>query len=123
PAATANNKTAGVRFDVSTAGWQKINIRWDQRPSGTASRYVRLQYTTNGSVYTDFPTPVSVAAVAFESKTNDLTGLAGVDNNLHFGFRLVAEFENTAINSANTNYVGATGGYAGSGTLRFDMVT
>ena len=123
PAANANNKSAGVRFDVSTVGWQKINVRWDQRPSATGSRYVRLQYTTNGSDYTDYPTGVSVATVGFESKTNDLSAYPGVNNNLHFGFRLVAEFENTAINSANTNYVGSTGGYAGSGTLRFDMVT
>ena len=123
PAANANNKSAGVRFDVSTAGWQKVNVRWDQRPSGTASRYVRLQYTTNGSDYTDFPSGVSVATVGFESKTNDLSAFSNVNNNLHFGFRLVAEFESTAINSANTNYVGATGTYASSGSLRFDMVT
>jgi endonuclease/exonuclease/phosphatase family metal-dependent hydrolase len=123
PALSANNKTAGVRFAISTAGWQKINVRWDQRPSGTGSRYVRLQYTTNGSVYVDFPTSVSVASTSFESKTNDLTGFSGVDDNLNFGFRLVTEFESSAINSANSNYVGATSGYAGSGTLRYDMVT
>jgi len=123
PAVNANNKSAGVRFNVSTLGWQKVNIRWDQRPSGTASKYVRLQYTTNGTSFIDFPSAVSVAVVGFQGKTNDLTGLPGVDNNPSFGFRLVAEFEGSAINSANSNYVGATSGYAGSGTLRFDMVT
>src|SRR5207237_10382293 len=95
PAASANNKSAGVRFDVSTLGWQNLSVRWDQRATSTGSKYVRLQYTTNGTTFTDFPTGVSVAGTTFESKTNDLSSFPAVNNNPSFGFRLVAEFEST----------------------------
>jgi hypothetical protein len=46
-----------------------------------------------------------------------------VDNNPNFAFRLVTEFESSAINTANSNYVGVTSTYATSGTFRFDMVS
>jgi hypothetical protein len=46
-----------------------------------------------------------------------------VNNNSNFAFRIVAELENTAANTANTNYVGAAGTYGISGTVRFDMMT
>src|SRR5439155_12759601 len=41
-----------------------------------------------------------------------------------FVFRIVAEFESSAIGTTNTNYVTATGvGYTTAGTVRFDMMT
>lgn len=124
PAATANNKTAGVQFNVSTASKQNIVVSWDERMSNTGSKYMRLQYTTNGMTFFDFPTGTSVsAATVFESKTNNLSGFTGVNNNPNFAFRIVAEFESTAANTANANYVGAGGTYGTSGTVRFDMVT
>ena len=43
-----NNKTSGVQFNVSTLGYERIVITWDHRNSPTSSRYVRLQYSTNG---------------------------------------------------------------------------
>jgi hypothetical protein len=48
-----------------------------------------------------------------------------VNNNSNFIFRIVGEFESTAIGSANGNYVAAQPGstYATSGTTRFDMVS
>jgi endonuclease/exonuclease/phosphatase family metal-dependent hydrolase len=117
------NKTAGVRFDTSTAGYQAISVRWDQRASSTGSKYARLQYTTNGMDYIDFPTGVSVAGTSFEAKTNNLAAFPTVNNNVHFGFRIVTEFESSALNNINSNYVGASSSYSGGGTLRFDMVT
>jgi endonuclease/exonuclease/phosphatase family metal-dependent hydrolase len=124
PAATANNKTAGVQFNVSTVGKQNIVVTWDERVSNTGSKYVRLQYTTNGTTFTDFPTATAInAATLFESKTNNLSGFVGVNNNPNFAFRIVAEFESSAANTGNSNYVGAAGTYGTSGTIRFDMVT
>lgn len=126
PAATSGNKTAGVRFDVSTVSRQNLVVRWDQRVSNTGSKYSRLQYTTNGSTFLDFPTAVAViTATAFEAHTNNLSTLPGVNNNPLFGFRIVNEFENTATGTGANAYVAALGtsGYAGSGTTRFDMVT
>jgi len=123
PAVSAANKTAGAQFTVSTAGRENIVIRWDQRDSNTGSKYVRLQYTTNGSTYLDYPTATSVSSANFESKTNSLAGFAGVDNNPNFGFRIVAEFQSSAINSGTVGYVGANGTYGTGGTIRFDMLT
>lgn len=124
PAATANNKTAGVQFNVSTAGKENIAVSWDERVSNTGSKYMRLQYTTNGTAFLDFPTATVInTAATFESKTNNLSGFVGVNNNPNFAFRIVAEFESTAANTSNANYVGAAGTYGTAGTVRFDMVT
>jgi hypothetical protein len=124
PAATANNKTAGLQFNVSTVGKQNMVVSWDERVSNTGSKYVRLQYTTNGTTFFDFPTATAIsAATVFESKTNNLSGFVAVNNNPNFAFRIVAEFESSAANTSNSNYVGAAGTYGTSGTVRFDMVT
>jgi endonuclease/exonuclease/phosphatase family metal-dependent hydrolase len=127
PAANANNKTAGVQFNVSTAARQNIVITWSQRASNTGTKYARLQYSTNGTTFMDFPTAVSLSTgTVFEAKTNNLAAFPGVNNNSSFAFRIVAEFENTAAGTLNTNYVAANTGspYAGAtGTFRFDMVT
>ncbi len=123
PAQGTGNKTAGVRFDVSTAGHRNIQIRWDQRESGTGSKYVRLQYSTNGVYFFDFPVPTSVVSTSFEPKTNALAGILGVDDNPNFAFRIVSEFESTAVGTSNPNYVGATSSYGTAGTIRFDMVS
>jgi hypothetical protein len=63
------------------------------------------------------------AGSTFEAKTNNLGGIGGVNDNPNFGFRIVAEFESTAITNANAQYVGAAGSYAPGGTVRFDMIT
>jgi endonuclease/exonuclease/phosphatase family metal-dependent hydrolase len=123
PAQGTGNKTAGVQFSVSTVGRQNIVIRWDQRDSSTGSKYTRLQYRTNATTFIDFPTPNTVSSIAFESQTNSLAGIPGVNNNSNFAFRIVAEFESSAIGTVNSNYVGATGTYGPGGTVRFDMVT
>jgi len=124
PAATMNNKTAGLQFNVNTVGKQNIIVSWDERVSNTGSKYVRLQYTTNGTTFIDFPTTTAInGATTFESKTNNLSGFFGANNNPNFAFRIVAEFESSAANTSNSNYVGAAGTYGTSGTVRFDMVT
>jgi hypothetical protein len=74
----------------------------------------------------DYPTTTVVNTPAvFESKTNSLAGIPGVENNPNFAFKIVTEFESTAINSPNSNYVAANPGstYSTTGTLRYDMVT
>lgn len=126
PATTAANKTAGIQVAVSTVGRQNIAISWDERVSNTGSKYVRLQYSTNGTTFVDYPTstPINVAAT-FESKSNSLAGVAGVGNNPNFVFRIVSEWESTAIGSANNSYVAANTGntYSTTGTVRYDMLT
>jgi endonuclease/exonuclease/phosphatase family metal-dependent hydrolase len=121
PSVSANNKTAGVQFNVSTANRQNIVITWASQASSSGSKYGRLQYTTNGTTFNDFPTCVT-NPTAFTTKTNSLIGIPGVNNNSNFAFRLVSEYEATATGAGASNYV-ASGSYAGTGTIRFDMVT
>ena len=123
PASTSNNKTAGVKFTVSTIGKQGIAVSWSSQASTTASKYARLQYTTNGTDFTDFTSPATNASGSFTTRTNSLISIPGVNNNANFAFRIVTEFESTAIGSTNASYVGAGGTYGTGGNLRYDMVT
>lgn len=129
PAKETANKTAGVQFNVSTVGYSNIVVRWDHRVTSTASKYFRLQYTTNGSAYYDFPTPIIMQAAPtlstyYEAQTNALSNIVGVNNNPNFGFRIVSEFEQSAIGSGVNDYVSISNNYSPSfGNVRFDYVT
>ncbi len=123
-----SNKQAGVQFSVSTVGFKNLTVSFDQRASSTASKYTRLQFTTNGVDYTDYPTSTAFfGASAWESRSYSLVGFPGVVNNPDFAFRVVSEFEATATLGAvdNSNYVGIAGttaSYGTSGTLSYDLV-
>jgi hypothetical protein len=122
PAPGTGNKTGGVQFNVSTRGYRNLGISWDERLSNSGSKYVRLQYSTDGINFIDGP--VVVGATSFQSKSNSLAGIPGVDDNPNFAIRVVAEFESTAITNANANYATAsTSMYGSGGTARFDMMT
>ena len=125
PAVNLANKSAGVRFDVSTVGYQGISVSYSQRNSNTASRYTRFQYSTNGGV-----TFLDLAAAAtlnanFTNRTVDLSALPGVADNPLFAFRLVAEWEYTATMSGLSGYIATADGstYGVGGTIRIDMVS
>ena len=125
PRQGTENKQEGIQFNVSTSGKRNIVIAWVQRVSPTASRYSRLQYSTNGADFSDFASPVVLGdADTFEFQTINLVEIAGVNDNANFAYRIVTEFEATAIGTANNNYVTAsTSDYSTVGRLRFDMVT
>jgi hypothetical protein len=123
PLATSN-KTSGVQFNVSTLGYQDVLLVWEQKHSPTASKYTRLQYTADGSSFVDADlitmTSISGDWVFY---TSNLSALPGVNNNPNFAFRIVSEWEATAIGSNNSNYVGTASSYSTSGTVRFDLMT
>jgi len=127
PSSTANNKSAGVQFAVNTGGFKDLIVRWDERQSNTSSRYKRFQYSLDGVNFVDHLVITNFGGGIWVSHTNDLSAITGVNNNPNFAFRLVTEFEDTAIGTANANYVSASAGtqaaYDGSaGTIRYDMV-
>ena len=119
-----SNKTAGAQFNVSTLGYQNLLLVWEQRHSDTASKYTRLQYSTDGVNFTDGDlitmTSTNNGWVFYVS---DLSTVAGVNNNPNFAFRIVAEWESTAIGTANANYVGSVSSYSTGGTVRFDLMS
>jgi hypothetical protein len=118
PAATAANKTAGVRFKVSTAGFENVIVSFDQRLSNTAANLSAIQYTTDGINYTGLPEQL-LSATTGETWLSFSSGILGAaaNDNANFGFQILAAFNTTAyvpVNSAS---------YGTSGTRRFDMVT
>ena len=122
--ATVSNKQTGVQFNVSTVGAKNIMVSFDARGTATASKYQRLQYTTNGTDFIDYPASQFITGTTYNSYLYNLTGFPGVANNPNFGIRIVAEFESTALynNTNDANYVGVSSGYGSSGTLSYDIV-
>jgi hypothetical protein len=125
PAVASTNKTDGVKFDVNTLGFENISISWYQRNSASASRYSRLQYTIDGTTFVDADVSAIYVDSVFTNKTVDLSSVPGVKDNARFGFRIVAEWENTASGSGTNAYVATKPGsnYSTAGTVRFEMVT
>ena len=130
---TGTNKQNGVQFNVSTVGAKNITIDYDSRVSATASEYERLQYTTNGTTWIDYPTSSTFAGVSssYEPFSYNLTGFPGVADNPNFGIRIVTEYQSTAtygvgttntwVGTANSYTSGAVGNSA-AGTVTYDLV-
>jgi hypothetical protein len=126
PASGAGNRTAGVQFSVSTVGFEDIIFNFDQRLSNTANNTWRVQYSTDGTSFTDStlftftPAETGTGDVWYNTRTVDLSAISGLDNNPNATFRIVSEFDPGA-----GNYLAArsTSTYTTSGTSRFDMVT
>ncbi|MFQ3587263.1 MAG: PEP-CTERM sorting domain-containing protein [Fimbriimonadaceae bacterium] len=123
----------GVQFLVSTAGFNGINnlgfknivLTFDLRHSNTSSRFVEVQYTLDGVNFTTAGLTGNVFAATagdtwFNNRTVDFSGIAGANNNANFGVRVVTIFapDTSAYAASNPN-----SNYAGTGTLRYDMVT
>jgi hypothetical protein len=126
PTQGTSNKQYGVQFNVSTLGYKNVLVTWEQNNSTTASEYARLQYTTNGTDWVDGEAINMSVATAFEFMSSDLSAIPGVSDNPNFAFRLVAEWESTAIGTGNANYDGTTGTYEGGdsgGSIQYDLVT
>jgi hypothetical protein len=118
----------GASFAVSTVGYQSIVVTWDHRHSNTSSKYVRFEYSIDGSSFSSAGLANGGIFSAelggdtwYNNRSVDLTGIAGVANNASFAFRVVAIFDPSLGNAfaASTS----TSTYAGTGTWRFDMVT
>jgi hypothetical protein len=123
PQGTAN-KTAGAQFNVSTVGYTNIFITWQERHSSTASRYVRFQYSLNGTDFVDGNSYLVPADSVFVQFTANLSEVAGAADNPNFAFRIVSEWGSTATGSGADVYLPTYSGtsYSSAGTIRFDMV-
>jgi hypothetical protein len=123
PAQGTSNRTAGVQFKVSTVGYQDLLVAWEQKHSATASRYARLQYTTDGSSFVDGDLITMTATNGdWVFYVSNLAAAPGVNNNPNFAIRIVAEWEATATGNNNSNYVGSASTYSTGGTIRFDLL-
>jgi endonuclease/exonuclease/phosphatase family metal-dependent hydrolase len=118
------NKTRGAQFAVSTAGYKNIIVSWSSESPSTGSKYGRLQYSTNGLDFADFPVAF-INGTSFTVNTNSLIAMPGVNDNPNFTFRLLSEFESTAAGTANAGYDAGdpAKSYGTAGSMRYDMVT
>lgn len=122
PPQGTGNKTAGVRFNVSTAGYENIVVSFDIRHKYRSPRHARVQYTVDGVNWVD--SLVFEADNPFEAdhwyngRMVDFSGVPGVADNPLFGFRVVAEFGPSGLYEASKT--GAT--FRQRDLFRFDMV-
>lgn len=108
------------QFEVSTVGFDNISVSWDQVGSSTGPANFTLQYSTDGSTFTDF-TAYSVnlstwnttVIPAADVYTFDLSSITALNNDSSVFFRLTM---------ANTTSIGG-GTVAGTGTSRVDNFT
>jgi hypothetical protein len=133
----ASNESSGVQFNASTVGYQNILFTWDQRWSNTATNTVRVQYTLDGTTWTNFTMTSANTTFCNGSIDNgrfqnngvgdqyrrisvNFTAITGANNNANFGVRiLAANYQSTTEfrQTSNPTLI-ATGG-----TWRFDNIS
>ena len=133
----ATNESSGVQYNASTVGHSNIVFTWDQRSSNTAVNTVRLQYTLDGTTWTNFTMTVnnttfclgelndgrfqnSTAGDSYRRISVNLSSITGANNNANFGVRILAAHYQ-ASGAFRTTAVPAT--VATGGTMRFDNVS
>ena len=131
PAQGQDSGLAGIVVSVPTTGYQNIVVKFDVRWSNTASKFLAVEYTTDGGVswtrarvlearrgdrwHSDAADNGGYGALV----ELDLSGDANVNNNAQFAFRVVTIFD------PDTNqYTAAQFGsnYTTRGTLRYDLI-
>jgi hypothetical protein len=134
---SAPNYTQGAQFDVSTAGYDDINLSFDWYSTTQGVANLQVMYTTDGTDFTPFgsdfiatPNDFYGGAANEPELTVNFTGVPGVDNNPLFAVQLVSvQPVPTDANYASTNgdgdYAAAAGGNYNnsSGNWRFDNIT
>jgi hypothetical protein len=133
PTQGQNNLTAGIVFNTPTTGYMNITVQFDVRWSNTASKYLRFQYTYDGTNWLNGAQLVAPGGDTWWSSQNinnpngntryyvSFFGDTQADNNPNFAFRILAEFA-----PGENNYHGArdgnADGYRTVGTVRYDLV-
>ena len=123
----------GAEFDASTAGYSNIVFQYDWYSTNQGVRDLQAQYTVDGTNWTNVG-PVQIASPS--AYNNQITinfpalGITSVNNNPHFGVRLVSAYDPTYNGPGAPTYTAATLAANGSpvvinnnsGNWRFDEV-
>jgi hypothetical protein len=146
PSQGEDSGEAGVEFEISTVGYENIQLEFQHRSSGTGSRYAEVQYSTDGGsnwLVLDNNNGGLSPNDVFYGFTFDFSSCVACNDNPDFVVRIVSIFApcdfvqnatltynaNEAYMRSNTNAqcqphsTGNTGNYNGGGTWRFDDVT
>jgi len=123
----AESGLRGVQFNTSTAqgvGYNNIKVEFDIRSSNTSSRFMKFEYTVDGTNYSsaNLANNGVFELLGGDTWVNnimfDLSSVTAANNNASFAFKIVAVVGPTGGFDASN----PTSTYAGSGTKRFDMV-
>jgi hypothetical protein len=130
PAQGQNPGEAGIAVSVPTTGYRNIVVKFDVRWSNTASKFLAVEYTTDGATWNRVRTLEARRGDRWHGDTDanggygalvelDLSGDANVNNNAQFAFRVV-----TILDPNTGQYTAAQSGsnYSTRGTLRYDLI-
>lgn len=107
-------RSAGLDIVASTVGFESVVLRFDLRPTGTASRRLQVLYSVDGGSMLEGPAFVIGAGSVFTNGlVVDLSGVPGAGGNPSLRLRLVSDWD-------GDGYVGVSGAYGTAGTWRFD---
>jgi hypothetical protein len=135
PAQGQDSGLAGIVVSVPTTGYQNIVVKFDVRWSNTASKFIALEYTTDGGVnWTRARVLEARRGDRWHGDTEanggygalvelDLSGDSAVNDNAQFAFRVVTIFDpNTGQYTAANFPNNPNATYSPNGTLRYDLI-
>jgi len=107
-------RSAGLEVVASTVGFESVVLRFDLRPTGTASRRLQVLYSVDGVSLLEGPAFVIAAGGVFTNGLAvDLSGVPGAVGNPSLRLRLVSDWD-------GDGYAGVAGAYGTTGTWRID---
>jgi hypothetical protein len=135
PAQGQNPGQAGIVVSVPTTGYRNIVVKFDVRWSNTASKFLAVEYTTNGGAnWTRARVLEARRGDRWHGDTEanggygalvelDLSNDANANNNAQFAFRVVTIFDpNTGQYTAANFPNNPNANYGSTGTLRYDLI-
>jgi hypothetical protein len=120
PAQGVGSGTVGLSGAVSTAGFDRVLVRLDQKNQPSSNKFYAVQArTAPAGPFIDVATYGIAASDLWENvKTFDVTSaVPAAANNPNFAFRIAAVFE-----PGTTQYVASEAGYNGDIPTLFDMI-
>ena len=131
PAQGQDSGLAGIVVSVPTTGYQNIVVKFDVRWSNTSSKFLAVEYTTDGgATWTRARVLEALRGDRWHGDTEasggygalvelDLSGDSAVNNNAQFAFRVVTIFD---PNTGQYAPARSDRSYSPQGTLRYDLI-
>ncbi len=110
--------TAGVEFRIDTTGYQNLTLQFDWRASNTASRWLAVRISTDGTVFQTLGrTEITTGGVFTNSIAVDLRNFPLANHSKNVTLQLVSTV------ASEGRYQAVSGNYSSSGNWRIDSVT
>jgi hypothetical protein len=125
PSEGANNRAVGIEFRVSTRGYTNISLRWDQYNSATASRFWRVQFSSDALDWIAHDSIVQTNAGKWVSYSVSFQKVPELNDRDEIHIRIVPEFESTATGAGVDGYVAVNpaSNYSTAGSWWIDSLT